>query len=184
MRKLTAALTATSLLSAVFFLWHRSRRAGSDVGDGVLDADQARTLYDRLAPTYDLVASAYALLGARRLHRRAVREVEFPPDLGGVIATFALEMVPDYDAVVARAVAALRPSGRIAVSGLRRPDGWPEWAVRLGEFVNRPFGVSRAYEAFQPWEAVRRHAREIVYAEAVLGAVYLSVGEASTDSSA
>ena len=245
MRKPIAFLAATGLLSAAGLLWLRARHAGSNTDDGVLDADEARALYDRLAPTYDLVAGAYALLGARRLHRQAVRALglrpgdtavslgcgtgpnlealaravgpagrvvgvdlsagmldqarararrhglanvelvqgdvrsfRFPKPLGGVLAAFALEMVPGYDGVIERAVAALRPGGRIAVSGLRRPNGWPEWAVRLGELVNRPFGVSRAYEAFRPWEAVRRYAHEVSYDEAVLGAVYLSVGEA------
>ena len=73
----------------------------------------------------------------------------------------------------------LAEAGHEVTLGLRRrPDGWPEWAVRLGELANRPFGVSRAYESFRPYEAVRRHAREVAYREAVLGAVYLSVGEA------
>ena len=241
MKRTTTLLLATAAGGAL--LWRRARRNGPN-GD-VLGADQARALYDRIAPIYDGVAGAYALLGARRLHERAVRalllrpggtavslgcgtgpnlgalaravgptgrvvgvdlsagmlaqardrvrrlgldnvelvqadvrEFVFPEGLDGVLAVFALEMVPNYDAVVERAVAALRPGGRIAVSGLRRPDGWPEWAVRLGEFVNRPFGVSRAYRSFRPWEAVRRHACEVTYREAVLGAVYLCVGEA------
>lgn len=244
MRKPITILTTASFLAAGL-LWLRTRRAGSNAGDSILDADDVRALYDRLAPAYDLVAGAYALLGARRLHRRAVRALglrpgdtvvslgcgtgpnlealaravgpagcvvgvdlsagmldqarariedngwtnvklvqgdvrsfHFPEPLSGVLAVFALEMVPGYDGVIGRAVAALWPGGRIAVSGLRRPDGWPEWAVRLGELVNRPFGVSRAYEAFRPWEAVPRYAREVSYDEAVLGAVYLSVGEA------
>ena len=188
MRKPIAFLTATGFLSAAGLLWLRARRAGPDNGYGVLDADEARALYDRLAPAYDLVAGAYALLGARRLHRRAVRALglrpgdtvvslgcgtglnlealtravgpagrvvgvdlsagmldqaqarvrrhglanvelvqgdvrsfRFPEPLGGVLAVFALEMVPGYDGVIERAVAALRPGGRIAVSGLRRP---------------------------------------------------------------
>jgi demethylmenaquinone methyltransferase/2-methoxy-6-polyprenyl-1,4-benzoquinol methylase len=107
-----------------------------------------------------------------------VRTFAFPERTDGVVATYALEMVPEHDAVIERAVAALAPGGRIAVGGLRQPEGWPEWLVRLGELVNRPFGVSRAYEGVRPWRAVHRHAAESHYEEHLLGAVYLVVGTA------
>jgi demethylmenaquinone methyltransferase/2-methoxy-6-polyprenyl-1,4-benzoquinol methylase len=109
-----------------------------------------------------------------------VREFAFPEPVHGVVSTFGLEMVPEHDAVIERAVAALAPGGRIVVGGLRRPERWPEWAVRLGEFVNRPFGVSRAYESVQPWRSVEAHAGDVRYREDVLGAVYLAVGQAPT----
>ena len=110
-----------------------------------------------------------------------VRDFSFPEALHGVVGLYALEMVPEHDAVVERAVAALAPGRRIAVGGLRRPERWPEWAVHLGELVNRPFGVSRAYEGVQPWRAVEAHAEAVRYEEHVLGAVYLCAGEAPTE---
>lgn len=217
-----------------------------DDGGHILDVGEVRTLYDRIAPGYDLAAGAYALFGARRLGSRAVdlldlragdtavdlgcgtgvnfaglahavgpagrvigvdvsegmlaqarrrqtvadnltrvelvqadlREYRLPADTRGVLSTFAMEMVPEHDHVIAAASPTLaRTRGRLAISGLRRPPGWPEWAVRLGIALNRPFGVSRAYEDIRPWESVRRHAEEIVFETALLGAVYLSVGE-------
>lgn len=227
--------------------------------DRLLAADEVRRLYDRLAPTYDVVAGAYQLLGGRRLVLRAVellalrsgdtlvelgcgtgvnlprlaravgptgavvgvdlspgmlgrardrlpieggaavelvhadvRDYELPPNTRGVLAAFALEMVPEYDDVIARACRTLAATGgRLAVSGLRRSPDWPEWLVRLGILVNRPFGVSRAYAELHPWDAVRRHADEIAFETALFGAVYLSVGDpgavprrsASTDAS-
>lgn len=68
--------------------------------------------------------------------------------------------------------------GRIAVGGLRRPDGWPEWLIRAGEIVNRPFGVSRAYEDIQPWRSVEAHAEGVRYEAYLLGAAYLATGQA------
>lgn len=108
-----------------------------------------------------------------------VHAFDFPEGLHGVVSTYGLEMVPEHDEVIGRAVAALAPGGRIAVGGLRRPDGWPEWLIRLGELVNRPFGVTRAYEDVQPWRSVRTHATEVRYEESLLGAVYLASGTAS-----
>ena len=117
-----------------------------------------------------------------RLVEADVRDYRFPAPLHGIVSTYGLEMVPEHDAVIDRAGAALAPGGRIAVGGLRRPEGWPEWLVRLGEFVNRPFGVSRAYEDVQPWRVVRRHAADVEYEEHLFGAVYLAVGEKPTPS--
>ena len=106
-----------------------------------------------------------------------VRDYVFPEPVHGVVSTFGLEMVPEHEGVIARAVSALAPGRRIAVGGLRHPERWPEWAVRLGEWVNRPFGVTRAYEDVQPWRAVEAHAEDVRYEEDVLGAVYLCVGQ-------
>lgn len=107
-----------------------------------------------------------------------VRDFAFPEPLHGVVSTFGLEMVPEHDGVIARAVSALAPGGRIAVGGLRHPERWPEWLVELGALVNRPFGVTRAYEDIQPWRSVQAHTSEVDYEESLLGAAYLAVGEA------
>ena len=97
----------------------------------------------------------------------------------GVLATFALEMVPEYDAVIRRGSEMLPGDGRLALFGLKHPEGWPEWLLRLGLWLNKPFGVSRDYESFRPWESVRRHMKEVRHKEFFFGAAYLSVGEAS-----
>ena len=107
-----------------------------------------------------------------------VRAFAFPEPVHGVLSTFGIEMVPEHAAVIARAVDALASGGRIAVGGLRRPDGWPEWLIRAGEIVNRPFGASRAYEDIQPWRSVEAHAEEVRYEAYLLGAAYLATGQA------
>ncbi|MEP0547693.1 MAG: methyltransferase domain-containing protein [Rhodothermales bacterium] len=107
-----------------------------------------------------------------------VRDYAFPEPLYGIVSTFGLEMVPEHDDVIHRAVEALAPGGHVAVGGLRRPEGWPEWLIRLGEWVNRPFGVSRAYEDVQPWRSITTYTTDTDYEEYLLGAVYLAVGEA------
>ncbi len=111
-----------------------------------------------------------------------IRAFAFPEPLHGIVSTFALEMVPEHTDVIERAVSALEPGRRIAVAGLRRPERWPEWLIRLGSWVNRPFGVTRAYEDIQPWHSIRAHTQEICYEEALFGAVYLSVGRTISSS--
>jgi demethylmenaquinone methyltransferase/2-methoxy-6-polyprenyl-1,4-benzoquinol methylase len=106
-----------------------------------------------------------------------VRDYDFPSTVHGVISTFGLEMIPEYDAVIGRISDALEPSGRISAGGLRRPGNWPEWLIRWGEFVSRPFGVNRAYEKVQPWRSVEARMTGVRYEEYLFGAVYLAVGE-------
>lgn len=139
------------------------RVVGVDLAPAMLARARER-MQDRTDVTVDLVEDDVA-------------KMVLPADTRGVVATFALEMVPDYDAVVRRAVDVLGVTGgRIAVIGLQRPPRWPAWAVRLGIWLNTPFGVNPAYQEQQPWRSVRRHAREVAHETALLGVVYLSVG--------
>ena len=112
------------------------------------------------------------------LNEADLTEYAFPPDLGGAIATFALEMVPEYDTVVQTVADTLPRGRRLALYGLKHPDRWPRWLTRLGIWLNRPFGVSEEYAALRPWESVRRYMREVEHREFYGGAAYLSVGEA------
>ncbi|MEE8600227.1 class I SAM-dependent methyltransferase [Euzebya tangerina] len=108
--------------------------------------------------------------------RADLREYEPPATASGVIAGFALEMVPEQDAVIRQLVGSLRPGARIASVGLREPEHWPNWAVRLGSLLNRPFGVNPAYRDITPWTSIRRHLSEVIVATSHAGAVYLAVG--------
>ena len=137
---------------------------GVDLSPGMLTQASARIPVDLGAPV--------------ELVQADVRDYDLPSDTRGVLATFALEMVPEFDDVVARSCRTLATTGgRLAVSGLRRPPGWPDWLVRLGVWANRPFGVTQAYEELHPWAAVRRHAVDIAFETAMFGAIYLSVGD-------
>ena len=123
----------------------------------------------------------------RRAERHGFTNVELiradlatyrPPSVyDGALATFTLEVVPEYAEIVRRVSAALPVDGRLAVYGLKHPERWPAWLVQLGVWMTAPFGVSRSYETFRPYEAVREHLSEIGYREFLFGVAYLCVGE-------
>jgi len=211
--------------------------------DGVLDASEVRSLYDRVAPIYDIAAAPYRPLGGRRLAERAIDELRLEPgdtviDLGtgtgwnlpqlsnavgptgrvigvdistgmldrarnrldrdgldnvdlvqhdittyqpstapdAVVSTFAIEMLPDYDAVITRYIEALAPGGRIATTGLRHPERVPEWLISIGTAFMRIFGVSDAYRTHRPWETILTHTIDVTYEERFVGANYLAAG--------
>lgn len=99
-----------------------------------------------------------------------------PQPTDAVISTYGLEMVPEYDAVIERIAAALPPSGRLALLGLKHPERWPNWLIELGIALNRPFGVDRSYQDHRPWLSVRTHMSEAEHREFLFGAVYRSTG--------
>jgi len=217
-----------------------SRNASSD---GVLDAGEVRTLYNQVAPIYDIAAAPYGPLGGRRLAQRAIAELRLEPgdtviDLGtgtgwnlpllseavgtnghvigvdistgmlnrarhrldrhditnvdlvehdiatyqppiapnAVVSTFAIEMLPDYHDVINHYINTLAPNGRIATTGLRHPERWPEWVITLGTMFMRIFGVSAAYRQHRPWETIHAHTEDTTYEERFAGVNYLAAG--------
>ena len=105
-----------------------------------------------------------------------LRDFVLPPGLDAAIATFALEMIPEYDDVVRDVAEALTPGGRLVLYGLKHPEGWPRWALRIGVSLNRAFGVSSDYASLRPWESLRQHLQEVEHREFYAGAAYLAVG--------
>ncbi len=106
-----------------------------------------------------------------------VAEWQFPAGVSGVFSTFAITIVPDYDAILERASRALRPEGRLAVFDFKEPAGWPAWLVRLAAWLNKPFGVSLDLADRHPWESIRRYLTETKYQEYYFGALYLCAGK-------
>ncbi len=102
---------------------------------------------------------------------------EFPPTVQGVLSAFALTLVPEYEAVIARAAAALVPDGRLVVLDFRKPDNWPSWLVRFGVLITKPFGVSLDLTARKPWEAMKKFFPHMSMRLLFGGVVYLAVGQ-------
>jgi len=103
---------------------------------------------------------------------------EFPPDLGGVISTFALTLVPEYDEVIRHALHALAPGRRLVVLDFKEPARAPSWLVDLGVVLTRPFAVTRDLSDRHPWESIERHASRSSMTELYWGFAYVAAGEA------
>jgi demethylmenaquinone methyltransferase/2-methoxy-6-polyprenyl-1,4-benzoquinol methylase len=110
------------------------RVVGLDVSSAALDRARKRTLG---LPQVELV-QADALTA----------------DLGTadrVLATFSLSMMPDPEAVIARAAGALAPGGRFAVLDFRIPRSWPGLVQTAAFALAVPLG--------ETWEMARRDLR-------------------------
>ena len=211
----------------------------------ILDADQVRGLYRRIAPFYDLSLIPFRALGDRRNRLLAVRslrlqagdtvvdlgcgtginipllleavgpsgrvigvdlskemlsnalervqrlradnvnlvvadlrEWDLPACIDAALATFSLEMIPEYDLVIRTIATRLRTEGHLVSYGLKHPDRWPRWLVSLSIILLKPFGVSHDYASFRPWESMGRHLRAVDFRERMLGAAYVCSAKA------
>lgn len=109
-----------------------------------------------------------------------IAEYEFPAGIAGVLSTFAISLVSEFDQVIQRGAAALPPGGRLALLDIKTPQHWPMWMARCTAWVNRPFGVTLETTYRRPWESIQRHLQDICYREYFYGYLYLSVGQKTT----
>jgi len=112
-----------------------------------------------------------------RLVQSDAAAFEFPRPVDGVISTFALTLVPEYDRVIEHAAAALRPGKRMVILDFKLPN-WPAWRINLFVVLTRPFGVTRDLGDRHLWESVDRHLRTVLFEERYFGGIYICAGEA------
>ena len=103
---------------------------------------------------------------------------DFPEDSDAIISTFAITLVPEFDAVIRRGARALRPGGRFAILDFKRPEWPPSWLVEAFVWITKPFGVSLDMAERHPWESLQRYLADFELRQLYLGFSYLAVGRA------
>lgn len=103
----------------------------------------------------------------------------FPQRFDGILSTFALTAIPEYDAVVAHAGQALGKGKRFVILELKRPTGWPDWLVKFLRLFLVPFGVKPEHETYTPWRSMERYFDCVDLQEYYFGAVYRAIGQAT-----
>ena len=101
----------------------------------------------------------------------------FPERVDGILSTFALTLIPEYDEIIKNGVAALGPRKRFVILDFKEPEQWPFWLIQFFVTITRPFGVSLDLTTRHPWESLARYAESLEFREFYFGAVYLCAGE-------
>ena len=139
------------------------RVVGIDLSEGMLERARQRVDRAGISDRVDLVAAD-------------MRDVELPPDTRGALAAFSAEMVTDHRQLVDHLRRQLSPGARIAFTGLREPETWPDWLVRLGIAANRIFGTRPLHRDMAPWQPLLDHLDDTTYEQDFGGVVYLAAG--------
>jgi len=134
----------------------------------------------------DLTAEMLSAAG-RRIERNQWTNIElvqcdagayaFPEHVDGVITTFAITLVEEYDNLIKRAAAVLAPGKRLVVLDFKMPDSWPMWLVKFFVILTRPFGVTLDLAGRHPWESVERYLESKELKSFYFGSIYVAAGE-------
>jgi len=102
----------------------------------------------------------------------------FPPNLGGIISTFALTLVPEFDVVIRNGCAELVPGGKWVVLDFSLPSSrTAKLFAPLLIYLTRPFGVRRDLAERHPWESIEKYLGNVSITELYFGFSYIAAGE-------
>lgn len=102
---------------------------------------------------------------------------QFPDVVDGVISTFAITLVPEYDEVIKNGYQALSPGGRFVILEFKKPSKWLSLFIPLALLITRPFGVTLDLADRHPWESIERYFDNTSFEELYGGFAYIAIGE-------
>jgi demethylmenaquinone methyltransferase/2-methoxy-6-polyprenyl-1,4-benzoquinol methylase len=101
---------------------------------------------------------------------------DFPSGVDGILSTFAITLVPEYDRVILRGCEALKPGGRWVILDLKLPSGLASKLSPLLIPLTRPFGVTEDLMERHPWESLENHMTDVSVRNLYMGYAYIAVG--------
>jgi len=113
------------------------------------------------------------------LVRSDVAAYKFPPRLDGILSTFALTLVSEFDDVVRNGAAALAPKKRFVILDFKRPSGWlmNKAAPALAKLLTGPFGDTIEMASRKPWRFLEEHLALVQFTSLYLGGAYIAVAK-------
>jgi demethylmenaquinone methyltransferase/2-methoxy-6-polyprenyl-1,4-benzoquinol methylase len=101
---------------------------------------------------------------------------QFPQRADGIISTFALTHVAEYETVIRAGSEALRPGGRFVILDFKLPTNWISRLAPLLVLTVRPFGVTIDLAERHPWEASKKYFADVTVHQLYGGIAYIAVG--------
>jgi len=101
----------------------------------------------------------------------------FPEHVDGIISTFAITLIPEYDRIIKKGAKVLSPGKRLVVLDFKMPDSWPMWLIKFFVIITRPFGVTLDLTDRHPWESIERYLVLKEFKSFYFGGIYVAAGE-------
>jgi ubiquinone/menaquinone biosynthesis C-methylase UbiE len=143
----------------------RGRIIGVDITDAMLDEATAR-----------IAAHGWSNI---ELVKSDAANYVFPSGVDGILSTFALTLVPEFDEVIRNGASALHLGKRFVILDFKRPSGWfmDKAAPLLAKLLTGPFGSTIEMASRKPWQSLEKHLALIQFTNLYLGGAYIAAGE-------
>jgi len=103
-------------------------------------------------------------------------EYVFPERVNGILSTFALTLVPEFDEVIRKGAAALAVFGHWVLADLKMPDSRISRIAPVLLPIVRPFGVTLDLASRHPWGSIKKHMGNVELNEFYFGFAYIACG--------
>jgi ubiquinone/menaquinone biosynthesis C-methylase UbiE len=101
----------------------------------------------------------------------------FPSEVNGILSTFALTLVPEYETIIRAGSESLAPGGRFVILDLKLPSNLLSRLTSLIILMTRPFGVTLDLGTRRPWESLKKFFPNVSVSELYGGIAYIATGE-------
>jgi|ERR1035438_3960670 demethylmenaquinone methyltransferase/2-methoxy-6-polyprenyl-1,4-benzoquinol methylase len=103
----------------------------------------------------------------------------FPPRVDGILSTFALTLVPEFDEVIRNGASALHLGKRFVILDFKRPSGWfvNKAAPLLAKLLTGPFGGTIEMASRKPWQSLDKCLNRVEFTNLYFGGAYIAAGE-------
>jgi demethylmenaquinone methyltransferase/2-methoxy-6-polyprenyl-1,4-benzoquinol methylase len=104
-------------------------------------------------------------------------QFQFPDGIDGVISTFAITLIPEFDEVIRNGCQSLKKGKRLVVLDLKMPSNWLSYLAPLYILITKSFGVTKDLMERHPWESINKYLINTSLTELYKGVGYIAVGE-------
>jgi len=104
-------------------------------------------------------------------------QFQFPDGIDGVISTFAITLIPEFDEVILNGCKSLNKGKRWVILDLKMPSNWLSYLAPLYIFITKPFAVTKDLMERHPWESISKYLENTSFIELYKGVAYIAIGE-------
>lgn len=101
----------------------------------------------------------------------------FPDGIDGVISTFAITLIPEFDQIINNGAQALKTNKRFVVLDFKLPTGALAFLAPVAAATMKPFGVSLDLADRHPWESIQHHMQNLEMETLFGGFTYVATGK-------
>ena len=105
----------------------------------------------------------------------------FPKGIDGIISSYAISLIPEYDSIIQAGSLSLATGGRFIILDFKKPNKWPEWFSKLMVLLFiKPYGGTYEMKDRHAWESLEKYLQLVDFKEFYSGSTYIATAEKKT----